>query len=198
MAIIDNHWNLSRENQKLINLLARKELQRMTEMGLAGHYDADDLEQELNLAVERQKNSYDPEKASQKTYLTRIALGTFGHIEAYLTRQKRDVRCTGSIHGDWQEGEDNVDARDAVDFTAHPDCQFFISRIPDTEDAELADWLRHIQKRYLRPEQSQLLQWVLAGGTIKELSEKTNISYQTLASRLKALEKFFRNLPETS
>ena len=79
----------------------------MNDIGLGGHFDLDDLCQEVNLALEIQKNRYNPELASRKTFVEQIASGVFMHIERYLGQQQRDVRLTASLFEGWPDDDDD-------------------------------------------------------------------------------------------
>ncbi len=192
-------WNLSPEIQDHIRLLARKEVKRMYEVGLGGHYDADDLCQEVNLALEIQKERYNPELASRKTFVEQIANGVFMHIERYLGQQQRDVRLTSSLFEGWSDDDaDEAIISDCFDYSDNPDADLFMARLPSTDDVDFLIWLDEICDRELDSDLSQLVRWFREDGTIPELAEKTLEPKPTWYSRRNALRKFFGKLKASS
>ena len=200
MAKKDNfngNWNLSSEIQNHIHLLARKEEKRMNDIGLGGHFDLDDLCQEVNLALEIQKNRYNPELASRKTFVEQIASGAFMHIERYLGQQQRDVRLTASLFEGWPDDDDDeAIISDRFDYSDNPDADLFMAHLPSTDDVDFRIWLDEICDRELDSGLSQLVRWFMEDATIPELVDKTWVPAQTWYSRLHSLRKIIRRLPE--
>ena len=193
----NRNWNLLPEIQNHIHLLARKEEKRMNDIGLGGHFDTDDLCQEVNLALEIQKERYNPELASRKTFVEQIASGVFMHIERYLGQQQRDVRLTASLFEDWPDDDDDeAIISDRFDYSDNPDADLFMAHLPSTDDVDFRIWLDEICDRELDSGLSQLVRWFMEDATIPELVDKTWVPAQTWYSRLHSLRKIIRRLPE--
>ena len=193
----NRNWNLLPEIQNHIHLLARKEEKRMNDIGLGGHFDTDDLCQEVNLALEIQKERYNPELASRKTFVEQIASGVFMHIERYLGQQQRDVRLTASLFEGWPDDDDDeAIISDRFDYSDNPDADLFMAHLPSTDDVDFRIWLDEICDRELDSGLSQLVRWFMEDATIPELVDKTWVPAQTWYSRLHALRKIIRRLPE--
>ncbi len=187
------NWNYPQEIMDYIRLLARKEENRMRDIGLGGNYDTDDLTQELFISVARQWKTFNPARAGWKTFIDQIAFGRFGHLEEYLTRQRRDVRLTSSLFKSWPGDDDDESIiSDHFNFSDTPDADLFGARQDSLGDADFRIWLDTVCEKKLDPGLSQLVRWFMEDGTIPELANKTWVSEQTWYSRRNALKKIFK------